>query len=262
MTRSIKFLLASCLALALVTATFAQDKPATKPADPAPATQPKKDEPKKEETKKDDKPKPAASTDEFEYVKMTFALPKGVNGDVFVRLNKTKAPISTANFLTYVGEDFYNNTLIHRIVDQPTLHCIQGGGFDDKLHEKTTHKPIKNESSNGLKNKRGTISMARMFQPDSGSSQWFINTQDNLFLDNPQDSADKNSAYAVFGDVVAGMNIVDQAVKAHTTTKTGTRPDNKPIRLDDTPAENVLLKSVTKSTKEEADKAAAAEEKK
>jgi cyclophilin family peptidyl-prolyl cis-trans isomerase len=272
MPHSIKFLLAGLLSIVLASSVLAQDKPDPKPADAPAAAQPGKDEPKKDEPKKDEpkkeepkkaepkkeeKPKPAAPSDEYEYFKMTV---EG-KGDIYLRLNKTRAPISTENFDSYVKEHFYDGTLIHRVVNQPALHCIQGGGFDDKLHEKITHKPIKNESANGLKNKRATISMARRYQPDSGTSQWFINTRDNLFLDDPQDPNDKNSAYAVFGDVIAGMNVVDQCVSVRTITKTGTTTSNQRMPLQDTPAENLVVSSVTKITKEEAEKAAGADKK-
>ena len=134
---------------------------------------------------------------------------KTSKGDITVRLFADKAPITVQNFLSYVDEGFYAGTLFHRVING---FMIQGGGLDANLHQKRTHAPIKNEATNRLSNKRGTIAMARTSVVDSATSQFFINVVDNAFLDfrapNPQ-----GYGYCVFGEVVAGMDVVD-AIKA------------------------------------------------
>jgi peptidyl-prolyl cis-trans isomerase A (cyclophilin A) len=240
------------------TAAHAQGTPAAKPADPPKATEPEKkdDKPKTEQPKPDKKPdakdeKPEAKdTSEYEYAKIATS-----KGDIFVRLDKTKAPISTKNFMAYVDKKFYDNTVFHRVVKD---FVIQGGGYAEDLKEKPTDPPIKNEWKNGLKNKKGTIAMARQPAADSASSQFYINVKDNDLLDAPREAGD-NAAYAVFGNVMAGMNVVDQIRQVRTTTKTGTRPDGKPMPLGDCPTESVVIKSITKITKDDADKAAASD---
>ncbi|BAW80210.1 cyclophilin type peptidyl-prolyl cis-trans isomerase [Candidatus Nitrosoglobus terrae] len=126
-------------------------------------------------------------------------------GDIVIELNPEKAPLSVENFLRYVNEGFYNGTLFHRIISN---FMIQGGGFDQKLNPKPTHAPIKNEASNGIKNEVGTVAMARTPDPDSATSQFFINTSNNDFLDF-QSKTRQGWGYAVFGHVIEGMSIVD-----------------------------------------------------
>ncbi|HMN40867.1 MAG TPA: peptidylprolyl isomerase [Phycisphaerales bacterium] len=252
MTRSIKFLFAALIAgMFLGAPVQAQDK-APKAADPPKAVepehkngQPKADGPKAE--KKEEKAASEGDGSEYEYAKIATS-----KGDIYVRLNKTKAPISTKNFLEYADKKFYDNTIFHRVVKE---FVVQGGGFTTELKEKETSAPIKNEWKNGLKNKKGTIAMARVAAADSATSQFYINVQDNEALDYPREAGD-NAAYAVFGNVVAGMKVVDQIRQVRTTTKNGSRPDGKPIPLHDCPAENVVIKSIARVSKDEAEKAA------
>jgi peptidyl-prolyl cis-trans isomerase A (cyclophilin A) len=127
-------------------------------------------------------------------------------GEIVLELNGEKAPISTLNFIQYAEEGYYDGTIFHRVMD---TFMIQGGGMDKNLDEKKGAKRpgIKNEFKNGLKNMRGTIAMARLGgQPDSATTQFFINVVDNASLDQPRDGA----AYAVFGKVVEGMDVVDK----------------------------------------------------
>ena len=133
-------------------------------------------------------------------------------GDMVLELNPVNAPITTNNFLVYVNESFYTNTLIHRSVNSG-IHIIQGGGFNTSFVQKPTYAPIKLEVPNGLLNKRGTIAMARLSSPvDSATAQFFINTQDNGFAN------DNLNGYAVFGYVVSGMDVAERIQVAPTTT--------------------------------------------
>ena len=131
-------------------------------------------------------------------------------GDIVIELNSQKAPITVKNFLKYVDTGFYNGTIFHRIIPG---FMAQGGGFDINFQKKPTLHPIKNESNNGLKNDRATISMARTGNPDSATAQFFINYENNNSLNYP---VQNGSGYAVFGKVVEGMDIVDQMAKAPT----------------------------------------------
>jgi len=133
-------------------------------------------------------------------------------GDISVELYKDKAPKSVENFLSYVKDDFYRGTIFHRVIKN---FMIQGGGFTAAMAKKPTKPPIMNESTNGLHNNRGTIAMARTADPNSATSQFFINTKDNAGLDRPQEP----NGYAVFGKVISGMGIVDQIENVATTTK-------------------------------------------
>lgn len=125
-------------------------------------------------------------------------------GEMVIELNPEKAPISVKNFLQYTREGFYNGTIFHRIIQG---FVIQGGGFDEKLNEKPTRDPIKIESRNGLKNRHYTIAMARTSDPNSATSQFFINAKDNDFLDWP---GRDGWGYAVFGKVISGTAVVDK----------------------------------------------------
>ncbi|MFT0518894.1 peptidylprolyl isomerase [Pseudomonas faucium] len=147
-------------------------------------------------------------------------------GPVEIELNAEKAPISTKNFLEYVDSGFYNNTIFHRVIPG---FMVQGGGFTEQMVQKPTRDPIRNEASNGLQNTRGTLSMARTSDPNSATSQFFINVADNDFL-NPG----RDRGYAVFGKVTKGMEVVDQIVNSPTTVKKGMR---------DVPADPVFIKS-------------------
>lgn len=136
-------------------------------------------------------------------------------GTIKIELNGKKSPITTQNFLNYVNSGFYSNTIFHRVVPG---FMVQGGGFTSDLVQKVTNAPIKNESVNGLKNLRGTVSMARTQVVDSATSQFFINVVDNATLDytNPTPA---DYGYAVFGNVVEGMEVVDM-IAAVTTGAT------------------------------------------
>ena len=126
-------------------------------------------------------------------------------GNIVIELEPDKAPKSVANFLQYVKSGHYNGTVFHRVI--PTF-MIQGGGMTADLKQKATQPPIPLESKNGLVNDRGTVAMARTGDPNSATSQFFINVKDNDFLNQPQ-SRDGNG-YAVFGKVIAGMDVVDK----------------------------------------------------
>jgi len=149
-------------------------------------------------------------------------------GEILVELDAQKAPITVANFLAYTKDGFYNGTIFHRVIKD---FMIQGGGMTPGMQQKKTNPPIKNEAANGLKNKRGTIAMARTSVPNSATSQFFINHKDNVFLDYRGPSA-QEIGYAVFGKVIKGMDVVDAI--AVTPTKPG-----------DVPVEPVLIESVT-----------------
>lgn len=150
-------------------------------------------------------------------------------GDIIIELNEARAPATVANFLHYVKEGFYTDTVFHRVIPN---FMIQGGGFTPNMQEKVPYAPIANEAYNGLKNKRGTIAMARTQDPHSATSQFFINVKDNDGL-NPG-GADKYG-YAVFGKVIKGMDVADAIVKVKTTTK----PPHQHV-----PIEPIIIKSV------------------
>ena len=134
-------------------------------------------------------------------------------GAIVIELNSEKAPITVKNFLQYAKDGFYNGTIFHRTIEG---FMIQGGGFTKDMNEKPTAGEIKNEASNGLKNERGTIAMARRQDPNSASSQFFINHKDNTSqLDYPLN----NGGYAVFGKVTQGMDVVDKIAKVPTGNK-------------------------------------------
>ncbi|MBD3398581.1 peptidyl-prolyl cis-trans isomerase [Candidatus Micrarchaeota archaeon] len=123
-------------------------------------------------------------------------------GTIELELYGNEAPITVENFKTYANEGFYDGTVFHRVIPG---FMVQGGGFHANGTQKETHSPIALESQNGLKNLRGTVAMARTMDPDSATSQFFINTADNPFLD----YAPGNDGYAVFGKVISGMDVVD-----------------------------------------------------
>ena len=156
---------------------------------------------------------------------------KTSEGTIRLELWEDKAPITVKNFVRYVDEGFYNGTIFHRVIDG---FMIQGGGFDANMVQKPTRAPIKNEAANGLSNKRGTLAMARTSVVDSATSQFFINVKDNGFLDfrapNPQ-----GFGYCVFGEVVAGMDVVDKIKVVKTRHLNG---------MDDVPAETVEILAI------------------
>lgn len=131
-------------------------------------------------------------------------------GNIELALNDQKAPVSVKNFVSYVNSGFYNNTVFHRVIPG---FMIQGGGFTADMTQKPVGAPIKNEADNGLRNLRGTIAMARTADPDSATSQFFINVADNAFLDHGQ----RDFGYAVFGKVIKGMDVADNIARVQTS---------------------------------------------
>ena len=136
-------------------------------------------------------------------------------GNISLSLDETKAPKTVANFVSYARKGFYDNTVFHRIIDG---FMIQGGGFTPDLAQKATDKAVINEADNGLKNTVGTIAMARTGDPNSATSQFFINTADNAFLDF-KNKTPQGYGYAVFGKVTSGMDVVRQISKTPTETR-------------------------------------------
>jgi len=150
-------------------------------------------------------------------------------GSFTIELYADKAPITVANFLSYVKDGSYEGTVFHRVI---ASFMVQGGGFTPDGKEKPTKAPIKLESNNGLKNERGTIAMARTNVPDSATNQFFINTKDNAFLN----YSPGNDGYAVFGKVIEGMDTIDKIEAKQTTTKFG---------MEDWPVNDVLITKVS-----------------
>jgi peptidyl-prolyl cis-trans isomerase A (cyclophilin A) len=234
-------------ALAAVLALACQAAPAFAQGTPAPAPAPKSEAPKPAAQPETPKPAPApapAATpgaapeapkqeQALQYVTMTTSM-----GDIVIELNAEKAPLSVANFLTYVDKGFYDGTIFHRVMPG---FMIQGGGFTPDMAQKPTGPGVKNEWKNGLKNVRGAIAMARTNIADSGTSQFFINVVDNAMLDQPNDGA----AYAVFGKVVSGMDVVDK-IKAVPTGNKGMHQN--------VPTQTVEIKSVKRSEAPASDK--------
>ena len=175
---------------------------------------------------------PAPETEQAKETDMVII--KTTLGDITVKLAADKAPLTVANFLAYADAGHYNGTIFHRVIDG---FMIQGGGFDAQMNQKPTKAAIKNEAANGLQNKRGTLAMARTAVVDSATSQFFINVKDNAFLDfrapNPQ-----GFGYCVFGEVVAGMDVVDKIKGVRTGVKAG---------MSDVPLETVEIVSVTRA---------------
>jgi peptidyl-prolyl cis-trans isomerase B (cyclophilin B) len=154
-------------------------------------------------------------------------------GTLTIELDEDKAPITVKNFLAYVDDGFYNGTIFHRVIPD---FMVQGGGMEPGMKEKQTKGQIKNESSNGLSNRRGTLAMARTNVPDSATAQFFINIKDNTFLDKSQ-SRD-GVGYAVFGKVTAGMDVVDK-IKGVATGRRG--------HHDDVPVKDVTITSAKRA---------------
>ncbi|PID44161.1 MAG: peptidylprolyl isomerase A [Proteobacteria bacterium] len=150
-------------------------------------------------------------------------------GDIKIELFKQKAPVSVKNFLAYIDSGFFKQTIFHRVIPD---FMIQGGGFSQRMDRKTnTLPPIKNEANNGIQNKRGTVSMARTQDPNSATSQFFINVVDNHYLNQKAGSA----GYAVFGKVIEGMEVVDTISKVKTQITKGMR---------DVPSTPVVIHSI------------------
>jgi len=155
-------------------------------------------------------------------------------GRIVIELNAQKAPKTVDNFLAYVKAGFYDGTIFHRVIPG---FMVQGGGFTAAMQQKPTRAAIVNESSNGLANLRGSVAMARLPQPDSATAQFFINLVNNSFLDYPRA---QGSGYAVFGNVVEGMDVVDKIAKVATATKDG---------MQNVPNEPVVIKKASVVTK-------------
>jgi len=149
-------------------------------------------------------------------------------GDIKIELNHEKAPRTAANFEKYVKEGYYDGVIFHRIIDN---FMIQGGGFEPGMVNKETEMPIENEADNGLKNTVGTLAMARTMDPHSASAQFFINVSDNEFLNHTSKST-QGWGYAVFGEVIEGMDVVNRIKAVKTTTRMGHQ---------DVPVEDVII---------------------
>lgn len=149
-------------------------------------------------------------------------------GDIHIKLDEESTPETTANFLNYVRDGFYSDTIFHRVIDG---FMIQGGGFTADMENKATNKPIKNEAATGRPNARGTIAMARTMDPHSATSQFFINVADNAFL-NYTSPQPQGYGYCVFGEVVAGMDVVDAIAKTKTSQRHG---------HGDVPVEDIII---------------------
>lgn len=146
---------------------------------------------------------------------------KTTQGEITLRLDPVRSPQTTANFLRYVREGHYDGTVFHRVIPD---FMIQGGGMTPDMREKRTHAPVRNESGNGLANRRGTIAMARTSDPDSATAQFFINLKDNAFL-NAQPG---KPGYTVFGEVTSGMGAVDAIARL----RTGSRGPHQDVPVD------------------------------
>lgn len=152
-------------------------------------------------------------------------------GDIELKLDTENTPVTAENFLKYAKSGFYNGTIFHRVING---FMIQGGGFDKEMVQKKTDATIKNEAKTGKTNKRGTIAMARTSDPHSATAQFFINVVDNDFL-NFKSETTSGFGYCVFGEVVNGMDIVDQIKKVATTSRMGHQ---------DVPVEPVVIEEV------------------
>lgn len=151
-------------------------------------------------------------------------------GDIHIELDETKAPKTCANFLAYIENGHYTDTIFHRVINN---FMIQGGGFMADMMQKATLEPIENEAKNGLSNTTGTIAMARTNAPHSATAQFFINVADNKFLDHP---GHDGWGYCVFGRVTGGMDVVNRIKETETATKAGHQ---------DVPVEPILIKEVS-----------------
>ena len=152
------------------------------------------------------------------------------HGDILIELDAEQAPKTSANFTQYVRDGHYDGTIFHRIING---FMIQGGGMTTDLIPKPTRRPIANEAKNGLKNKVGTVAMARTNDPHSATSQFFINVADNDFLDYP---GQDGWGYCVFGRVTEGMDVVEKIKEMRTTSKQGHQ---------DVPVEDVIIEKAT-----------------
>lgn len=154
-------------------------------------------------------------------------------GQIDVELDHERTPETSANFIKYAEAGFYNDTIFHRVIPN---FMVQGGGFETGMKQKKTHEPIRNEAKSAIKNHRGTIAMARTSEPHSASSQFFINLNDNHFLDHTGENM-QGWGYCVFGKVINGMDVVDAIAKAHT----GNRSGHENVPVDDIIIEKVIV---------------------
>ncbi|MCW3171048.1 peptidylprolyl isomerase [Shewanella subflava] len=153
-------------------------------------------------------------------------------GDITLQLDAEKAPITAANFMKYVDEGFFDGTIFHRVIDG---FMLQGGGFTEDMGQKRCNEAIKNEANNGLSNRKGTVAMARTSDPHSATAQFFINVNDNTFLDFKSETS-QGWGYCVFGEVVEGMDVVEK-IKGVATGNRGMHQD--------VPLEAVIIQSVS-----------------
>jgi peptidyl-prolyl cis-trans isomerase B (cyclophilin B) len=160
-------------------------------------------------------------------------------GDIQLKLDEENTPKTVANFLNYIRNDFYKDTLFHRVIDG---FMVQGGGLNANMENKPTDKSIENEAKAGKKNTRGSIAMARTSDPHSATAQFFINLADNAFLNFAGESP-QTYGYCVFGEVIDGMDVIDAIAKV----KTGQRAGHA-----DVPVEDILIHSITETTQAEA----------
>ncbi len=153
-------------------------------------------------------------------------------GDITLQLDAEKAPITVANFINYFEKGHFNGTIFHRVIKN---FMIQGGGMDADMKQLPTQESIENEANNGLKNNKGTIAMARTMEPHSASSQFFINLSDNDFLNHSGENM-QGWGYCVFGEVTAGLDVVEAIGEVATTSKNGHQ---------DVPQETISIDSIT-----------------
>lgn len=160
-------------------------------------------------------------------------------GNFTIRVNNEKAPVSAENFLKYVDEGFYNGTVFHRVINN---FMVQGGGFTPDMKQKTTKGAIKNEAGNGLKNIMGTVAMARTSEVNSATAQFFVNVKDNSFLDHKSDNPSE-FGYAVFGEVISGMDTIDKMKSVQTCpgTAQGCSAMQLPPGFRDVPATPIVI---------------------
>jgi len=157
-------------------------------------------------------------------------------GDFILELNRSLAPKTVENFISYARKGHYDGTIFHRVIPG---FMIQGGGFDETMAERGTDPPVPNESTNGLKNEKYTVAMARTSDPGSATSQFFVNTANNTFLN--RESARDGFGYAVFGKVIEGTAVVDK-IEA---VATGMAPTAKGMPMKDVPRTPVVIKKVS-----------------
>lgn len=180
----------------------------------------------------EDKPDEGDDDDDpFPLVKLETTL-----GDIVIELDREKAPASVRNFLRYVDDGFYDDTLWHRVIAD---FVVQGGGFDADLEQKSTRPPIVNEANNGLSNVRGTVAMARTSDPDSATAQFYINLVDNS---ESLDFTATSAGYAVFGKVVKGMDVADEIAAVETATRDG---------FSDVPVEDIFTERAVRMSRDE-----------